>query len=338
MAVWNIKTKEQLWKLDSMDYRYENNYFVEITPDNKHVVCGGDRITLRDIQTGGIIWSLENESGTTCALKLSRDGTKIFAAGSFINIYDLVLGKLTKRIFMSEDGEEYYADFNDLAISHDDSYIAAILGDGRTVVWNQSGDVVHVLRKGFDSYSFSMYIGKEVEFSPDDTYLVSFKPDRKSIDIWEMSTGSLINTLSHDSEMRGIKFIPHRDFLLTDTSTGNTIIWNYLEAPNGFKYLEEEKLTSQILSEIKKFREHHMFTGIKMFCDGHVKRFFEKPNKKNLKKLETSFPEYIEGWPQEYRSLIIEEYKRAIDHYGQFYPSKWKKWSKNLFKLIVLIK
>ena len=70
MAVWMIKTRECLWKLDSMDYRSENNYCVEITPDSKYIVSAGDKITLRDLQTGEIIWSKEHPYGTAIALKI----------------------------------------------------------------------------------------------------------------------------------------------------------------------------------------------------------------------------------------------------------------------------
>lgn len=340
MAVWNIKTRECLWKLDSMDYRSENNYYVEITPDNKYIVSAGDKVTLRDIQSGEIIWSVEHPYGTAAALKLSSDGKNIITACTSICIFDLASGNLTKTIFMSEDDEEYMEDFSNIAISHNNLYIAALLGLGGTVVWNQSGDIVYVLRE--DNFDLdSSYIGLELEFSPDDNYIASVRPDQKSIDIWEMSTGTLIKTLNYDIEIWGIKFIPKKPFLMVKTNNGNIVIWNYLEEEsNEFKYSKEMNLISQteLYSEVVKLKKDKIIIQIKDFIDRQIRHFYKNPSKKLIRKLEKKIPETVKGWPEKYISFVIEEYKRAINFYGELQPSKWKKWSKSLLKLIPYIR
>ncbi len=340
MAVWNIKTRECLWKLDSMDYRSENNYCVEITPNNKYVVSAGDNITLRNIQSGEIIWSNEHPHGTAAALKLSGDGKDIVSACTCICIFDLASGKLKNKIFMSEDGEEYTVDFSNVAISRNNLYIAANLGLGGTVVWNRSGDIVYVLRE-YDFDLDASYIGIELEFSLDDNYLASLRPDQKSIDIWEMETGSLINTLNYDSEMWGIKFIPNKSFLMVKINNGNIIIWNYLEEEsNEFKYSKEMNLISQIelFSEAMKFKKDKIIIQIKDFIDKQIRHFYKNPSKKLIRKLDKMIPETVKGWPEKYIPFVIEEYKRAINFYGELQPSKWKKWSKSLLNLIPYIR
>jgi len=339
MAVWNIKTKECLWRLDSFDYRCENNYCVEITPDNKYVVSAGDDITLRDIQTGEIIWSKEHPYGTALALKISSDGKDIVSACTTISIHDLSSGKLTKTIFMSEDGEEYTVDFSSVAISRNNLYIAANLGLGATVVWNRSGDIVYVLRE----YDFDLgisYLGIGLEFSPDDNYLASLKPDQKSIDIWEMETGTLINTLKYDSEMWGIKFIPKKSSLMVKTTTGNIIIWDYLEESNEFKYSKDVNLISQteLFSEVMKLKKDKIIIQIKDFIDGQIRHFYKNPSRKIIRKLEKKILETVKGWPEKYIPFVIEEYKRSINFYEGLQPSKWKKWSKSLLNLIPYIR
>lgn len=338
MAVWNIKTRECLWKLDSMDYRSENNYCVEITPDSKYVVSAGCNITFRDLQTGEIIWSKEHPYGTAIALKISSDGKDIVSACTTISIHDLSSGKLTKTIFMSEDGEDYTVDFSGVAISRNKAYIAANLGMGATVVWNRSGDIVYVLRDYDDNLDMS-YIGIDLEFSPDDNYLASFRPDQKSIDIWEMKTGTLINTLKHDNEMWGIKFIPKKSSLVVKTTTGN-IIWDYLEESNEFRYSKDMSLISQteLSSEVMKLKKDKIIISIKDFIDRQIRYFYKNPSKKLIRKLEKKLPDAVKGWPEKYIPFVIEEYKRAINFYGELQPSKWKKWSKSLLNLITYIR
>ena len=57
----------------------------------------------------------------------------------------------------------------------------------------------------------------------------------------------------------------------------------------------------------------------------------------NEKKLKESFEQEIEGWPREKREEFVYDFTKTFERYENMQPSKWKKWSSNLFKLFSLL-
>lgn len=333
MSLWDVKAKELMWKLDSMDYRMENNYNVEITPDNRYIITAGNRITCRDLITGEILWTRESPYGTAIALKITSDGKKGISACGSINIFDLKSGKSVKELVLGEDYKDYHLEVSDFAITHDTELIAANLSAGETVVWESSGNLIYWLREGVDA-NFE-YIGLELEFSPDGIYLASMKFDRRSIDIWEMSTGKQINQLRgpNDNELWSITFLT-QESLTSKTKEGDMIIWEYLSRSEKPEAID---ISAELISAIKNLRQDNMIIQIKKLINDHIRHFFENPSRKTIRKLTQFLPEYLKGWPKEFHQLINGEYLRVIELYKTIMPSKWKKWSKKLLSLIPLI-
>lgn len=335
MSLWDINNKKMLWKLDTMEYRYENNYCIKITPDNKYVVSAGDTITVRDLITAEIVWNRDNPMGTTSSLKISGDGKYIIT--DYL-LWDLNTGKLIREFNIDEDDDYFEINHSHVAISPNNKFVAGTFGLGATIVWNSMGNIVYKLRKHIDLEQAEYAdMDLHVDFSFDGKYIASISYDRRSIDIWETSTGKSINKLYHNNKIHTMKFLPYAYSILSGTFNGYVFIWDFIsDLKNQIR--DDFKFQKELLSEIRGFRRDQIFIHTKKFIDDHIKWFFEKPSKKRINKLMLTIPEHVEEWPEDHIQFFIKEYNRTIDRYKKLSPPKWKKWSKYLLNLISVLK
>lgn len=240
ICIWDLELKKMLWTLKSISFRKENNWCVRFTPDNKHIVCAGDDLTLRDLKTGEIVWRKKNLGGTSCSLKVSYDGKYILTTN---NLWDLSSGRLIREFILDEDIDEDYfeVEFGQVAISPNNKYIAITFGLGATIVWSFEGNIIYRLRKVTlntnyaDSYLFT-------EFSLDGKNLASLRFDRRSIDIWDITDGTLVNTIEHKTEITYMKFIRKINYLALIVNEQMILV----------KYLQDDKSTLSKIENIKK--------------------------------------------------------------------------------------
>ncbi len=213
-----------IWKIDSNQYKKEQNFHVKVTPDDRYVVSSGYFLTVRDIKTAKKIWSIRYPFPIT-KFVISNDCKFIIICGNKIEIRDLYSGDLVKTLFSEKfDGVL----FNGIAISHNDKYIAGSVSGLYTrhsEIWDMSGNLIHRIK----SEKFEGGVaGLEIDFSPDDKYLATTDISRKSIEIWELSTGRLINRLKHEDKINSIKFISRTNSLMSSFYNGYIFIWDYL--------------------------------------------------------------------------------------------------------------
>lgn len=125
---------------------------------------------------------------------------------------------------------------------------------------------------------------------------------------------------------------------------------NITKRPHENQIELEEKLTldNRILSLLKKqidkfdklikISEFSAIIHIKSYINDLIRPFFRNPSNKKIKKLKKSIEQHIEGWPKERREEFFKEYFRTIRRFEEIQPTKWKKWGKNLLKIISLLR
>lgn len=111
---------------------------------------------------------------------------------------------------------------------------------------------------------------------------------------------------------------------------------------------EDSELPTSVIydiSQLKLFFERHFEKQNKLsedrniilqksFIQTIIKPYFDRPSKKQLKKLEDLLDSYKDGWPDELWKSFVKEYRLTIERYKTLQPSKWKKWGKRFLDII----
>ena len=142
---------------------------------------------------------------------------------------------MIRRFFLDEEDEYYEIEEGQVAISPEERFFAETFGLGATIIWDIDGNVIHRLRKPIletDYAELSLFI----EFSHEGNLLASVSFDRYSIDIWDVNSGDLIKTITHDYEIMYFSFIPQTNNLVFSDE------YNYLYFIDLVKYSYNKEL------------------------------------------------------------------------------------------------
>jgi WD40 repeat protein len=142
---------------------------VELSPDGKYAYRAKVGFEARkwELATGNIVQTyFGHEQGVIC-FKLSKDGRRLLtgSADNTVRLWNTETGE-TLKVFSGHRGFIY-----SVAFSHDESMVVSSGADGYVMLWNTtSGELIKSKRLSDDRQKVE--IGYEVQFSPNDLYLI----------------------------------------------------------------------------------------------------------------------------------------------------------------------
>ena len=109
---------------------------------------------------------------------------------------------------------------------------ASAEGDGKINIWNNADDNQTIIRT-LPGHQKTI---SQIKYSPDGKIIASSSWD-KTIKLWNVETGELINTLPHKDAVNSITFSRDSQSLISGTEDNNIYIWNIFAQPKITKVL-----------------------------------------------------------------------------------------------------
>jgi WD40 repeat protein len=183
-----------------------------ITPDGRWLASGGSRkLLLWDLNDNTLAKYMINLGANIHALSLSPDGTRLAASSSGV-----------VRIFSIPDGNLIYEFFQDntvtsLSFSADGSQLFSAGMDKIIHLWNAE-----------DGSPLAEWTGHEhsilsITVSADGRFLASASSE--GVNLWELSSGKLLDTLKADTLYTSLNFSPDSTLLATAGLSQTVKIW-----------------------------------------------------------------------------------------------------------------
>ncbi|EAW33769.1 Serine/Threonine protein kinase with WD40 repeats [Lyngbya sp. PCC 8106] len=192
-------------------------YTVAISPDGQTLVAGSfGNITIWDLQTGKLLYSIAAHSSWVKALAISPDG-EILASGSndkTIRLWDLKQGIRRRTI------EGHTESVNTLAFSPDGQTLASGSDDRTIRLWD--------LKTGARILTIPAHDGpvNSIAFSPDGQTLASGSSDQ-TIKLWGLTQGTRKLTISgHSGAINDIAYTTDGQSLGSVSDDGTIRLWN----------------------------------------------------------------------------------------------------------------
>lgn len=101
IKLWDINTGKELYSFEE-DLNISS---VDITPDGKYIVRGGNAIKLWEISSGKELQTFEVHNKWVSSVAITPDGKYIVSGGNTINLWEINSGKLLTSSIAFEDGE-----------------------------------------------------------------------------------------------------------------------------------------------------------------------------------------------------------------------------------------
>ncbi len=226
----------QIWDLSTMQsFRtIETELFVEdaiFTPDATKVIIilNTKEIQVRDISTGYLLYTFENESTQFQDIKFSSDGLYAYAhsSGSIIK-WDIKTGKKI-RVYNDQDFVSTYT------ISPDETEFLTGNYESLVQVWNlNTGQKV----REFSISEFNLIT--KLDFSPNGKYLLVGGRENSSyngiISIWNYEIPQFLRSFQpHVNQIATAKFTPDGKAILTSGWDGTAKLWELNDLLAGYQ-------------------------------------------------------------------------------------------------------
>jgi len=188
---------------------------IAASPDGKLLALGisDHKTQLLDAENGSVVDNLKSNYGGW-AVSFSPDSQFIFSGAS-----QGILKWETATGFWQPTSGGQDKTVKSLAFSHDGKTIAGA-GDGFIYFWDAaSGELLRQV----DNVRFGVV--NSIDFSPDDTLLVSGGAD-EIVRIWDVSSASLLKELpGHTSPIYGVCFSPDGETIASGANEASILIW-----------------------------------------------------------------------------------------------------------------
>ena len=189
-----------------------------------------NRIRLWDVATGSLINTLEEHTDRVLSVAFSPDGSTL-ASGSqdnTVRLWDVATGNLTNTL------EEHTGRVESITFSPDGITLASGSSDGTVRLWDMAtGSLINTLEGHTGGVS-------SVAFSPDGNTLASGSgyydeeiPDDElvwgwdnTVRLWDVATGSLINTLEHTSGVLSVAYSSDGTTLASGSQDNRVRLWD----------------------------------------------------------------------------------------------------------------
>ena len=205
VRLWNAQTTEHI-----QTFEHWSAQRVAFSPDGKILAIGGfGSIHLWDVETAKRLHTLSGYSGAITGISLSPDGQTL-AGGSDAGVLRLwdVTGEprpiITEHI-SSVQGVSFSPDGQILAIRDEISNVH---------LWNVSTEALH----------HTPLVSRSMSFSPDGQVLAS--QSRNSINLWDLQTEALLDTITKDGISWGVSFSPDSQMIAAIDTNGVVLLWD----------------------------------------------------------------------------------------------------------------
>ncbi len=239
IKIWDLESGKLL---DTLKGHFGYETPVAISPDGTKIVSKDNAADIKiwDLDTGKLINTLISplsivertggERATINSLTISPDGTKIISGFSFrrrINVWDLDTGKLINTFTASP-----LWSVHSVTISPDGTKILGGLENNVIKIWDlDTGKLINTLKNRTRSHNESYIFGSffyinSVAISPDGTKIISGSQD-KTIKIWNLDTGKLLDTLKgHFESINSVAISPDGTKIISGSQDKTIKIWS----------------------------------------------------------------------------------------------------------------
>ena len=206
VRLWNVKTGEPIYTFS--DYPAQQR--VAFSPDGNILAIGSyGSIHLWDVETAKRLHTLSGYSGVITGVSFSPDGQTL-AGGSDVGVLGLwdVTGEPRPII------TEHISSVQEISFSP----------DGQTLAIQDQINNVHLWNARTEALHHTPFISKSMSFSPDGQVLAS--QSHNSIDLWDLQTEALLDTITTDKISRGISFSPDSQMIAAIDANGVVLLWD----------------------------------------------------------------------------------------------------------------
>ncbi len=233
--VWNAMSGEEIVhkkhgiSVSDVDFSYDGKYVVSggcltYNPNLFSCLLNGARVW--DAKTGEEITNVKDDQVNLLFLASDSEGPLFTLLGNrdgTARLWDLRTPQ--KAVGIPNNGEGYVFS---VAFSPDGKYVASGGWNGSARIWDvETG--MDVMKMPYDGFVFS------VAFSPDGKYLVSagceqmivdhFTCERGLVRVWELSTGTEIVRMRHNSFVYSVVFSPDGKYIGSASADGTVRGW-----------------------------------------------------------------------------------------------------------------
>ena len=206
VRLWNAKTGEPIHTFSA----YSAQQRVAFSPDGNILAIGGfGSIHLWDVETAKRLHTLSGYSGAITGISFSPDGQTL-AGGSDYGVLRLwdVTGEPRPII------TEYISSVQRVSFSPDGQTLAIQDQISNVHLWNARTEALH----------HTPLISKSMSFSPDGQVLAS--QSHNTIDLWDLQTEALLDTITKDGISWGVSFSPDSQMIAAIDANGVVLLWD----------------------------------------------------------------------------------------------------------------
>ncbi|MHB1423723.1 MAG: sigma-70 family RNA polymerase sigma factor [Gemmataceae bacterium] len=192
LVLWDVETGKEVRRLNP----HGGVVAIAFSPDGKTMATAANRgaIRLWDAATGNILpASADADVQSVDRLRFSSDGKRLFGAAGACLIWEATTGRELRRLAdPSPLGLNHPNDMRFLALSNDESLLAAANSDGILAVWDAATGKEKRILKGHDRYVWNLV------FTPDSRKLLCSCGDG-FVRVWDMENGHQLHQLQGQS-------------------------------------------------------------------------------------------------------------------------------------------
>ena len=218
LALWEVKSGKIIGYWD-----FPNITDIAISTNGQHALIGmeSNKAYYFDLYYGKIIYSFKH-NGFVNTVALSHNGRYAITGANdqYAKLWDLKTGELTQQ------WRQNFKIFN-VALSDDGRYAMSNASLGKTKLWDtETGDKLSQLPMRYMTVSAS-------QFSADSQHLLTGRPNQR-IDLWDVKTGSLLNTWmpkkdiiwgNEAAAIIALAFSSDGQYIYSETSSGIAQKW-----------------------------------------------------------------------------------------------------------------
>jgi WD40 repeat protein len=219
VCLWNVKNRSLLKRLKG---HLDSVNSVSFSPDDAFIVSASSDKTIQlwDSGSGSHLRTYIGHSAGVCSVTFSQDGAQIVTASMdhTVKVWDTFAD--ADQNVLRKGGGIY-----NLFVSPNGAYVVVVLSNHTMNLWNALNGTMQRTFKGHSDRVIS------VAFSQDHCLLASGSWD-KSIHIWNMISGSCLQTIKEHNGIYSVKFLAdnvhivvgsYRDIQLWNIKSGNCL-------------------------------------------------------------------------------------------------------------------
>lgn len=230
VKVWDLNTGIEILTFEGHNFnKYNSIRAVVAAPDSKQVasVASGDFIRIWNLKDGKETHAFKDTGRDYDCLAITTNGERVISGSSdgTIQIWDVKSGNLVQSL------KGHSESIKAVAVTPDSKYVVSASSEGTLEVWNLNDGQQMFTFKGHDESVnavalISINSSHISTGSTERTLLISASND-KMIKVWDLSDGTLINTLKgHEASVNAVTITPDRKFIVSGSYDRTLKVWD----------------------------------------------------------------------------------------------------------------